>query len=185
MHCKEFGCFLSSYVIETFILYPRRAAAACQCPSPSSWKASEVCVFLICKNSSLVTFRQNILLCYSVCVTGLFISVAFVMAVTFHWCFPGKGKKKSLVVVVPFHNGTQETWEFACKVLIQTFWKVQSFLKLIIKRVQLRDCDPSLFLNLSKTLAVWIQLVACLFIIGIDEDSVRGSLPGNNFACDL
>lgn len=36
--------------------------------------------------------------------------------------------------------------------------------------------DPTLFLNLYKTLAVWLQLVACLFIISIDEDSVMGSL---------
>lgn len=106
------------------------------------------------------------------------------MAVIFHWCFQGR-EEKSLVIIVPFHHGTQEAWEFACKVQIQTFWKVQSFLKLIIKRDQLRNCNPSLFPNLYKTLAVWIQLMACLFIIGIDEDSVRGSLPGDNFACYL
>ena len=40
----------------------------------------------------------------------------------------------------------------------------------------MRNLDPSLFLNLYKTLAVWLQLVACLFVVCIDEDSVMGAL---------
>lgn len=57
-----------------------------------------------------------------------------------------------------------------------SFLESSKFFKLITKRDQLRKLDPSSFLKRYKTWAARLQLVACLFIISVDEDAVVGSV---------
>lgn len=114
MHCEELQGFLSSYIIETFFIYPPQSCSFLLVPHfPAAEEPVKFGVFLICKNYFLVMFRQSILPCCCACDWPIY-KHTFCHGCYFSLMFSREGKKNPLLV--PFHCGTQETWEFACKV---------------------------------------------------------------------
>lgn len=147
---------------------------------PTAEKPVKFGVFLVCKNDSLVIFRQNILPCDSACATGPFINTAFVIAVIFRGRSPGRGNH----LLIPFTTELRKRGSLPAKFRLKLFGKF---------RVSKTHCEVGPAEGLGSgfiseptgNFGCW-KLVACLFTMGIDDDSVTDSLPqGIIFNCSF
>lgn len=128
MHCEELQGFLSSYIIETFFIFPPQSCSCLLVPHfPAAEEPVKLGVFLICKNYFLVMFRQSILPCCCACDWPIY-KHTFCHGCYFSLMFSREGK--IIHFLFPFTVELRKRGSLPAKFR----FKVQSVLKLIIKR---------------------------------------------------